>query len=203
MNEIKIDETRKQRDGWRSFFDPAYIVLLAGIAIAVVFIVMLSRDKARLKAELGDSTGTLCGPQSTQVSDIVPAFKTSGVNGSPEEVGFDGSRRYLIVIFSPACGVCSHELPAWNRLAKAAESMNVAVRGISLDPLDETKHNLEGKQVDFRTLIMPSMSVRRAYRVVSIPEIMIVSSRGFVEWIHYGEMKSEKEEELLAKLRSG
>lgn len=200
--ENSVELTQTKQAVWRSFFDPAYIVLLVGIAIAVGFIITLSRDKARLRAALDDSSGTLCGPQSAQVGDILPAFKSTGIDGNWTEVGYDGSRRFLILIFSPACGVCTHELPIWNRLANAAESMNIAVRGISLDPLNETKSNLNEKQVAFQTLIMPSMSVRRAYRVVSIPEVLIVSAAGIVEWVHYGALTDEKEAELLSRLRT-
>jgi peroxiredoxin len=176
-------------------------VLLLGISIAVGLIITLSRDKARLRSELANTSGTLCGPQSAQIGDILPAFKAAGMDGAWTEVEYDGSHRYLFVIFSPVCGVCDHELPAWNRVAKAAESINIIVRGISLDPLDETRRNLKEKQVDFETLIMPGMSIRRAYRVVSIPQIMIVSASGYVEWVHYGAMTSGKEEELLSRLR--
>jgi len=203
MKDNTVQSTSTRWAVWRKFLDPAYVVLLIAIAVAVSFIITLSRDKARLRAELVGSSGTLCGPQSAQVGDVLPAFKAAGMDGNWAEVRYDGSHRYLIIIFSPSCGVCDHELPTWNRCAKTAESVNITVRGMSIDPLSDTRSNLKDKQVDFETFIVPSMSIQRAYRAVSIPQIMIVSPQGFVEWVQYGAMTSGKEEELLSKLRTG
>jgi len=76
----------------------------------------------------------------------------------------------------------------------------ITVRGISIDSFEDSNRNVTGKDISFNMLIMPDMSTRRAYRVVSIPQVMIVSENGRVEWVHYGAMTQDKVLDLHSKL---
>jgi peroxiredoxin len=184
-------------------FDLAFIILLIAAAVAVAFVVKLARQNAQLKTGMAEISGTLAGPQSAEVGDIVPGFKTTDLAQQPTEIVYDGSTKFLIFIFSPECGTCVVELPDWNRIASEARGLGYTVRGISLDPLDASRKNLASRNISFDILIMPDRSIQRAYRVVSIPEVLLVSGQGKIEWAHYGAMSRQTTEELLAKLRSG
>jgi len=61
---------------------------------------------------------------------------------------------------------------------------------------------LSGKRMRFEVLIMPSIPILRACRVISIPMFMMVSEQGAVEWFHYGAMTKEKVTELLSKIET-
>lgn len=52
--------------------------------------------------------------------------------------------------------------------------------------------------VDFDIVAIPDMSVQRAYRVVAVPLIMVVSENGKVEWVHYGTLSDAATNELLS-----
>lgn len=200
-----VTEAGKPKGKW-NFFDPAYIVLVMAVILAMGYAIKISRQNATLQRrgrEYSENFNTLCGPHSTQPGDIVPAFKTVDLGGRPAEVGYDGSQKLLIFIFSPMCGVCMHEVPLWNHIAGSAAQNKFRVHGISIDSLADTKKNVIGKDVSFDTLIMPDMPTRRAYRVVSIPQVMIVSSHGTVEWVYYGSMTQDKLTELQSKLKEG
>jgi peroxiredoxin len=184
-------------------FDLAFIILLIAAVVAIVFVVRLTKENARLKAALSDVSGTLAGPQSAEVDDIVPGFKTTDLAQRPTEIVYDGSTKSLIFIFSPTCGTCVVELPNWNRIASEALGLGYTVRGISLDPLDASRKNLASKNISFDILIMPDRSIQRAYRVVSVPEVLLVSGQGRIDWVHYGAMTEQTVEELLGKIRGG
>jgi len=47
----------------------------------------------------------------------------------------------LLIILS-AGGVCVHEIPTWNTIAKEATISNCTVRGLSLNSLEGYKKNL-------------------------------------------------------------
>lgn len=192
-------EAEKTGSIWKAF-DPAYVILVIAVVLAVAYSVKVSRKNSALQTREREYSGTLCGPQTTQIGDIVPAFKTVDLQGRQAEVIYDGTRKSLLFIFSPMCGTCEHEIPLWSALAPIAASKKFTVRGISIDSLEDSRKNVIGKNISFDVLIMPSMPIRRAYRVVSIPQVMIVSEHGTVEWAHYGAMTQEKVVDLQSKL---
>lgn len=190
---------RKQTDRSR-LFDAANIILLIAVAIAILWIVKLTRDQAALKRSKSGVEGTLSGPQNSQVGDMVPPFKTVNLSGEPAAIAYDGTSRYLLFIFSPRCDVCLNEIPTLNNLSARVRAGGCEVKGISIDSPAESKQNLKDKELAFETIIMPNMAVQRTYRVVSIPQVMLVSSKGLVEWVHYGALTSNAEAELLSEV---
>jgi len=201
MEKVVLDDTKKPRR-WISF-DAAFIVLLIATGVAIALVLKLSKQNAELKSGLSQTKGAMAGPQSAQAGDIVPGFRTVDLAGRPIDFVYDGSRRSLIYIFASGCGVCVSELPNWNRIASEAILQNYVVRGISLDSLDESRKHLGDQTLLFDVSIMPGMPLQRAYRVVSIPEVLLVSSAGTVDWVHYGGMSRQTTEDLLAMIHSG
>jgi peroxiredoxin len=199
MPEDAVDPSILKKLARRSkLFDAANIILLIAVAIAIFWIVKLSRDQAAIKRSMAGVEGTLSGPQSSQIGDLVPPFKTVNLSEQPAEISYNGTSKYLLFIFSPRCDVCQQEIVEFNRLSSRFQARGFQVRGISIDPLSESKQNLKDRELDFETLIMPNMAVQRTYRVVSIPQIMIVSSRGQVEWVHYGALTPDNISGLIS-----
>ena len=56
--------------------------------------------------------------------------------------------------------------------------------------------------LSFDVIVIPNKAIQRAYRVVSIPQVMLVSPAGIVEWVHYGDMSESTTQELLSKIES-
>jgi peroxiredoxin len=198
-----ITEMGKTKSKW-VYFDPAYAMLVLAVVLAVVYAIRVSRQNSDLQKkgrEYNENFNTLSGPHSTQLGDLVPAFKTVDLEGKVAEFVYNGTQKNLIFIFSPMCGVCAHEIPLWNHIAKLAVQNQITVCGLSIDSLEDTKKNAVGKDISFDLLIMPDMPTRRAYRVVSIPEVLIVSSQGSVEWVHYGALTQDKLNDLQSKLK--
>lgn len=185
----------------RKVFDPAYAILVVAIVLTLTYAVKVSREKAVLQARAQEYSGTLCGPQTIQEGDIVAAFEATDLQGQWRKIAYGGTKRALFFIFSPMCSTCEHEIPLWNSLAEIAASKTLTVQGISIDSLEDSRKNAVGKHISFDMLIMPDMPTRRAYRVVSIPQVILVSGHGTVEWVHYGRMTQNKLAELQAKLR--
>jgi peroxiredoxin len=201
--EVVEAKTRRERKGMLRKFDPIYAILMVAVLIAVGFNIVLSRQLRTVKARPGDVTGTLAGPPQAQPGDMVPAFKTVDLQGKPSGVVYDLSKKYLLYVFSPSCEVCKHELPMWGSIAADARAKQWSVFAVSIDPLELTQAELKNQNLGFDVLIMPNMALRRAYRVVSIPQVMLVNARGVVEWVHYGALKQDDITELLTKINSG
>lgn len=72
---------------------------------------------------------------------------------------------------------------------------NYIVLGLSIDS-EDTIADLSKVDVNFEVCVMPSKPVQRAYRVVAVPLVMLVSPQGSVEWVHYGALSDDKTKEI-------
>ncbi len=93
------------------------------------------------------------------------------------------------------------EFPKWNRIAALSKENNYVPVGISTGSIDSIKEHLKENETNFEILIMPSMAVQRAYRVVAIPQVMIISSQGTVVWVHNGALTENNIAEVLSELQ--
>lgn len=171
-------------------------------AIAIVFLVIITKENTKLRLEASQYKGALAGPQTAQIGDIVPPFYSLNLEGQQVHITYDESAKYLLYIFSPACAVCISQITVWNRLTPQAISKNIKVFGLLIDPADVAKSYLKDIQYNFNVTVLPNKAIQRAYRVVSIPQVMLVSPKGVVEWVHYGEMSEDIIRDLLSKMSS-
>jgi len=81
QEESTIAGPEEPKTRWRAF-DPAYVVLVIAATLASTYLVKVSRKNSALQIREIEYSGTLCGPQTTQVGDIVPAFKTVDCRGA-------------------------------------------------------------------------------------------------------------------------
>lgn len=201
-----MQKEREQRTSDRALLrmprllDPAYILLLVAVLIAAGFIFKLTKQNAWLRAEAAKNSSALLKKEAIQVGDVAPAFKTQDLTGRATEVTYNGATKSLIYIFSPSCSSCAEAIPQWNRIAATAQSKGYRVSGVSLDPLEDTQSFFQGRDVRFQVLIMPNNAIARAFRPVTIPEVVLVSAQGTVEWVHYGPMTESAASELLTNV---
>lgn len=184
----------------RSFLEPANIIFIIAILVAIWFLARMRQENTWLRSQIKAPPDTLVGPPEAQPGDIVPPFYSVNIDSQP--VKFDRGPRRLLYIFSPNCGQCFSQFAAWNQLAATAKSKQLVVHGLSIDGLAESKSNLERVQRDFDIAIMPNIAIKRAYRVVAIPEVLLVSGEGTVEWVHYGALTEEKIKELFSLIQN-
>src|SRR5215216_3793340 len=99
MQEQVINPTTlKKRTNILRRLDPAYIILLLALAVAAFWIIKLSRGQAAMIRSMASAEGTLSGPQTSEVDDIVPPFKTQSLSGEPAEITYNGTSKYLLYI---------------------------------------------------------------------------------------------------------
>ena len=184
----------------RRFVDLSYVILVVAVLIALVFIVLLSsenlkqrRVQAQLKSRLASAMGTISGSPEAQKGDIVPGFEGVSLSGKPARVVYDGRFKYVLFIFSVQCDACLDEIPTWNSIVRRIKNEKYIVLGVI-----ERSSSVTVPPVDFDLVPIPDMSVQRAYRVVAVPQVMVVSENGKVEWVHYGTLSDPTTTELLS-----
>ena len=186
----------------------ANTITILALVVAFIFLVVLSRNNLQLRKETRElkstvvtMSGTIVGPASSQIGDIVPSFDAVSLEGKPTSILYDGSSKYLLYLFSVRCGVCENELPKWNEIASRGKLKNYRIFGLSIDP-EDAKGELSKLNRNFDLLLLQSKSVQRAYRVVAIPLVMIVSGKGTVEWVHYGTLSEGSIREISSLMDS-
>jgi peroxiredoxin len=174
---------------------------------AGIFILLLSRENIKLQKEKTDLearvltlSGELAGPPSAQVGDIVPPFEAVSLDGKQVSIVYNGSSKYLLYVFSTECGACVSQLPVWDKIAAQPKSKDYKKIAVSTESVEDTRASLSDKSFNFDILVMPNESIRRAYRVVAEPMVMIVSAEGKVEWVHYGTLTQNTMSELSSIL---
>lgn len=186
--------------GYSRLFDPANIILTIAVTIAIAFLVSFSRANYSLSKENEQLRKTVARTVSPEVGDAVPPFETTDLEGKQVNVNHSKSQKQILFILSTDCSVCAEQLPSWNRIAAQLNSANYIVRGVSLNSADETKKYFEGKDHTFQIVLAPVRSFVRTYRVSKIPQTVIISEEGIVEWSHTGLLPHNKLEELALKL---
>lgn len=201
---MRVGTTRERRVGLSALVDLSHAVLFSAVLIALVFIFFLYRDdikqrrsQAELRARLNTSIASMAGPPYAQVGDIVPDFESATISGKRIRVTYSGDKKYLFFIFASDCDVCSREGSAWQSIASKTRHDQLIPLGLVTNPLASAV-----PEFDFDVLLMEDVSVKRAYRVVAVPAIMLVSGKGRIEWVHYGSMSAEQTEDLLSKIRA-
>ncbi|MFN0086346.1 MAG: hypothetical protein ACKVX9_13240 [Blastocatellia bacterium] len=187
----------------KSRIDITYSILTLTVIISLVFLVMMYRQNEELRASLSKREaavpGTLSGPPGTMVGDLIPAFSTEDWEGRSFPVRFDGKTRHLFYIFAQGCASCEKQFPQWRKISAKVASPTLRAVGLYLepevDPLFMRKHASEKDQL---TMIrMPNMAIQRSFRVVMLPQLVLVSPEGVVEWAGLGSLDEGTLESLM------
>lgn len=179
-----------------AWLDPAYVILVAAIAMLGWMNFGLRADRAALTRQLRATVPGLTGQHESEVGDVVPSFAGATAAGKPAAVAYAGWDRSLLLVYDPRCGVCMSEVPLWKSLAAEAAALGVAVRWISLAPADLTQKGIERDGLDADPIIMPDSGMQRAYRVASVPHVLVVSEAGRVVWAHHGALSAGRQEDV-------
>jgi len=183
----------------------ANTLLVVSVVVALVFLFILARKDLKLNdqmLELASNRRTISGAtgsQLTQVGDLVPGFEALNIQGSRTAIHYDGKSKYLFFVFSPDCEVCVGEFPSWSRVAEHASSKARTVVGLSINPFGRAPSKVAGIDSSVcEFLAMPDIAVQRAYRVLAVPVVTLVSADGRVEWVHSGKLSEDDVSELFS-----
>jgi hypothetical protein len=122
------------------------------------------------------------------------------LSGRQKTIQYEAGGLQLLLVYDPRCGVCAGEVPLWKSLAAEAAVLGVAVLWISLAEPDVTRKGLARDDLDIDPLIMTDTGMQRAYRVASIPQVLVVSPPGRVKWAHHGALLPPMQDSLREAL---
>jgi thiol-disulfide isomerase/thioredoxin len=117
-------------------------------------------------------------PLTPSKGDVVPAFQTLGVNGTPWKLDFPRGSTTVLLFFMSSCPHCHKMIPEWNR-AYERRSKGVKVVGILLD--QEPPGFWSTIAIAFPVLRAPSREFLRSLNVNHVPLTLRVGEGGRVE----------------------
>jgi peroxiredoxin len=173
------------------FLDPAYVVLVLGLVVMGWSNTQLLAQRRLLQRAVQENSPGLTGPKESQVGDVLPSFQVPTARGNVTSLTYDGSRRYVLLMFDPRCGVCAKEAPLWKTLASELATPEVAVQWVSLAPADLTRAGLKRDAIPVDPALFTDRGLQRAYRVASVPQVLVVGANGRVEWAHNGALSEQ------------
>lgn len=195
----------REKKGARAYaklLDPAYAVLALCVIFALVFLSSASRRNKALSGEIVRLSKKAEG-YAAKAGDVVPPFASVDLEGRQAAVAVPSGRKQLLFIFSKYCSACVTQLPVWDRVAREMKTEGLDIRGVSLDSADETRTYFGDKAPAFPVILAPGDVFARAYRVERIPQVMLISEQGEVDWVIAGALTDERLRDLVAKTRAG
>ena len=175
-----------------------------GAFIAALALVLgLSVQLRLLRAAYADLEKRLREPHAGM---YVPTVKAGGLpSDSVVLADTVPGRRQLLFIFTTECPYCRASIPAWIRLAAAAESLTsprVTVVGITLSALDSTRVFAAQHQLTFQVVRFPERKLVYIYKAQTVPVTMVLDTPGRVLYAHTGQViNAAVEDSVLAALR--
>lgn len=172
--------------------------------VALAFTGIVAAQNKDLTERIANTrSGLLSGSAEAQPGDLVPSFEATDLAGetatiaysNPDENKDQKPNHRLFFIYSNGCGVCVRQKDIWSTLKHELSPHESSLELTALHLPDAL--SAIDSDVDLEPLLMPGLSIQRAYRVTAVPLMLFVSPAGEVQWVHYGLLGQEKHSELI------
>ena|SRR5882724_135962 len=190
---------QKPKSRYSVLFDPANVILTLGLVLSLGFLVSYSRANVSLARENSRLKESVSRLSTLEPGDVVPAFEGLDLDGKPANVSYSGKQKHLLFIFSTNCAACAKQIPVWAGIVTPAKEKNCIVQGVSVDSVDDTRAFFADKDQAF-DIIVPQRSILRMYRTAVIPQVLLISPQGTVDWVKNGSLTEDQIQDLLSKI---
>jgi peroxiredoxin len=104
--------------------------------------------------------------------------------------------KYLFFVLRTRCPHCEKNLERWNYLADYGENNPVTVFGVSLDDLETTRQYMTHGAVRFYLTAVADTTFARKYKIIGVPETILVNGDGIFERVWRGELSTDQLHEI-------
>lgn len=138
-----------------------------------------------------------------KAGELVQPFKVLLQGGDTTTIGYnDSSESFLLFILSPGCPHCSKNLGAWNKIAEAEHRTNLKIVGVLMGGIDDTRAYAASNNVHFYLAAVGDTSFVHKYKIVAVPETILVDGKGVVGRVWMGELQQTQTEEIIELIRA-
>jgi peroxiredoxin len=115
--------------------------------------------------------------------DVVPAFETTAIDGTPRAFAFEKGSRTVLLFFLSGCPSCHKMIPEWNR-AYARRPEGLEVVGVIMD--QEPPNFWSTMSIAFPVVRAPGRQFLRSLHVNRAPLTLRVIGGGTIEDVALG-----------------
>jgi peroxiredoxin len=173
-------------------------LLVGGVIVGlVVAVLLLAFENRELKKRLTPPDTIVLKP-----GESVGPTRIVGLDGQEIEITFDDpSMSWLVFVLSTTCPHCERNLPAWASIVEKAPSSGLSIIGVSIHNVEVTKRYFADKRVKFILYSAADTSFDRMFKILSVPQTILLKPGGIVEKVWVGELGESTSHEI-AKLLS-
>jgi peroxiredoxin len=182
---------------WQLLFSYFLVLLLS------VEVVLLTLQNKKLKELLNTTTSLGLNSDALQPGEHVKPIMLQTLDGSLSSLKYDDpNKSHLLLVLSTTCPHCEKNLVRWKLINESNRRDNCEIVGISIHDLDATrKYVVERKPGFYITSAGADTGFYRGYKLVGVPETILVRSDGSVQKVWIGELSSDQTTEIEALLR--
>lgn len=172
------------------WFDILGFILIIFLVLDVIFLTLQNKS---LKDDLSNMT---MARETLHPGETVDSFTIINFNGDSTQIRYsDRGEKYLLFILSTTCPHCEKNIDKWKELARTADKQSCKIIGVSLDSLVGTKLYHEKMGLNFDLFVSDTSFVRK-YKIIGVPETILIGKNGIVEKTWQGELRTEEVSEI-------
>lgn len=157
----------------------------------IIFLTVQNAAFAIRNVELKNRVYRLIEKDFLSRGEQVEPFMVYKIDGSYENIFYEQSDKTVLFIMKYGCVTCKNNVPFWNEINKQFNSDRIRVLGISVDPIDTTKHMIAEYQMNFNVVYNTTEEFNRNFRIFMTPLTVIVNSKGIIEELWKGAIKTK------------
>lgn len=174
----------------------AFFFLTAALMLVPINVILMQQNR-ELRALIGERKRSL----ELKPGTIVPPLDGLDISGNRLRIEYgEDSRKTILLVFSPGCGICDENMPRWEALVRRLDMNSFRVIAVSLIAQGTREYI---NRYDLRTIPViaePDPEGRIAYNLVLTPQTILISSDAKVEKVWTGVLRGEKQKELEQSL---
>ena len=186
-----------------SSFKTNWYLWLFLAALTVVNILLLQQN-IQLRARIEKYN-----PQPLKIGEKVEAFSGKGLNGELIKINYsESTKKRLFLYFTPSCKYCHQQFPDWKELLTRTDTDKIEIFGLVGDKLssEEIENYLRSFDCNSNSktplpVIFVPREMLEAYKLVSTPTTLLVSSEGDVEKVLVGKWNDKEKAVTFASLK--
>jgi len=173
------------------------VLLFLSALTGLVFIVLMTLRYQKLSDQYLRVQSEFLEKSAVRTGDALPLFDLEDLRGEPALVDFSERALSLVQVISTTCAASSVQRREWWPQVVADEMLHgLAPTLISIEGAEASRPRLASAEHGGRILATGDPFFRRAFRVNSVPVLLLVDRQGTVLWSYNGIMDDTVLQEL-------
>ena len=165
-----------------------------GFSLIISFLIIQSFLFAVENVELKNRIYTLSTNQILSIGEKVKALNLTNVEGKTINYNYN---KTLLFIMKYGCGICMENQNNWKYINTEIKDQSINILAICIDSLDIVKKLKKDYRISYPVYSNPSIDFQRNFKIVLVPQTILVDSNGIVLNTWRGLLKKNDIKEII------